>query len=250
MWWGKITKNSKCITLIIVSILLVSSGLFAQATTSDDSLSQTQLDETQYVLSTAETDSVIESGDTSSPWLFIRMIIVLIVVIGCIYVAVRLMRRGMNPQTPADAFLKKAATLVLSPGKTVHVVTLQDHAYLVGTADNSITLLGEITDKELVDALNLQSEILPGKRAPDFASVLSLFMPKPSTHKPTKKNYSENTDFYEDNNIKFSLNGAALHSNQHTSSANFSDSVSDAAQNLQKQRERLKNSSASTEDIR
>ena len=142
-------------------------------------------------------------------------------------------------------FLKKAASLTLSPGKTVHVVTLQDHAYIVGTADNSINLLGEIKDKELIDALNLQSEVFPGKRAPDFASLLSLFMPKPKKQEESKKPALD-----QEFSSNFSFNGTVLHSNQNPNTGNFSDTVTETAQNLSKQRDRLRNSPINTEDIR
>lgn len=173
------------------------------------------------------------------------MVLVLAVVIVCIYVVVYLLRRGIHSRTLSDVFLKKAASLTLSPGKTVHIVTLQDHAYIIGTADNSINLLGEINDKELIDALNLQSEIVPGKRAPDFASLLSLFMPKPKKTAAPKK-----TDFGDEFHTNFSFNGTVLHSNQNPNTGNFSDSVSETVQNLSKQRDRLRNSPINTEDIR
>jgi len=219
--------------------------LYAQEASPVTGTETIQTDETQYRI-TASDGEPAPASSPNSIWLFIRMIIVLAVVIICIYVVVLLLRRGFNPRTPADVFLKKAASLTLAPGKAVHVVTLQDHAYLVGTADSSISLLGEIRDKELVDALNLQSEIIPGKRTPDFASLLSLFMPKPAkTPVPPKK-----AEFGEDFHTNFSFNGTVLHSSQNPATGNFSETVSETAQNLQKQRDRLRNSSINTEDIR
>jgi len=205
---------------------------------------QVTLDETQYKINPSSTLDQ-ETTPSNSIWLFIRMVLVLAVVIVCIYVAVFLLRRGLNPRTPSDLFLKKAASLTLSPGKTVHVVTLQDHAYIIGTADSAINLLGEIKDKELIDALNLQSEIMPGKKAPDFASLLSLFMPKPAKPVPPKK-----TEFGEQFHTNFSFNGTVLHSSQNPATGNFSETVSETAQSLQKQRDRLRNTSINTEDIR
>jgi flagellar biogenesis protein FliO len=203
-----------------------------------------QLDETQFRISASEPEDQ-DPAATNSIWLFVRMVLVLALVIVCIYVVVYLLRRGLNPRSPSDLFLKKAASLTLSPGKAVHVITLQDHAYIVGTADSSISLLGEIKDKELIDALNLQSEVYPGKRAPDFASLLSLFMPKPKKTSEPKK-----TDFGEEFHTNFSFNGTVLHSNQNPNTGNFTDTVSETAQNLSKQRDRLRNSPINTEDIR
>lgn len=227
-------------------ISLLTMYLPAQEEISDKAEENTsiQLDETQFRITTSE-PAEQDSASTNSIWLFVRMVLVLALVIVCIYVVVFLFRRGLNPRTPSDLFLKKAASLTLSPGKSVHVVTLQDHAYIVGTADNSISLLGEIKDKELIDALNLQSEVYPGKRAPDFASLLSLFMPKPKKNPAPAK-----TDFGEEFHTNFSFNGTVLHSNQNPNTGNFTDTVSETAQNLSKQRDRLRSSPINTEDIR
>ncbi len=218
----------------------------AQETVTDTAVDENSIefDETQYKITASPIDTQ-DSAPTNSLWLFIRVVLVLALVIVCIYVVIYLLKRSTNPRTPSDLFLKKAASLTLSPGKTVHVVTLQDHAYIVGTADNSINLLGEIKDKELIDALNLQSEVFPGKRAPDFASLLSLFMPKPKKQEESKKPALD-----QEFSSNFSFNGTVLHSNQNPNTGNFSDTVTETAQNLSKQRDRLRNSPINTEDIR
>ena len=174
-------------------ISLLTMYLPAQEEISDKAEENTsiQLDETQFRITTSE-PAEQDSASTNSIWLFVRMVLVLALVIVCIYVVVFLLRRGLNPRTPSDLFLKKAASLTLSPGKSVHVVTLQDYAYIVGTADNSISLLGEIKDKELIDALNLQSEVYLEK-APDFASLLSLLCQNPKNPAPAKTDFGENS---------------------------------------------------------
>ena len=101
------------------------------------------------------------------------MILVLILVIACIYFIVWLLRRSMRPGVQNDPYLKKTASITLSPGKTVQIVTLQDKAYLLGVSDSSITLISEITDKELIDTMNLNAPVVSGKKTADFASLLS-----------------------------------------------------------------------------
>ena len=115
-----------------------------------------------------------ESGSTASTvWLFVRMILVLVLVIACIYAIVWLLKKSMRPGAENDPYLKKTASITLSPGKTVQIVTLQDKAYLLGVSDSSITLISEITDKELVDAMNLNAPMSNGKKPADFASLLT-----------------------------------------------------------------------------
>lgn len=172
--------------LILVLYCFSLSSIFAQA---DTSFGQDQTpfvsnyqDESRVILENPEDQVFFDNQrETSGLWPFIRMILVLAVVVACIYLVFFFIKRSRNPQNVNDAFLKKAATLVLSPGKSIHIITLLDKAYLVGSAENAINLLAEIQDKELVDTLNLNAEMESEHRAPDFASLLSLFMPKQKT---------------------------------------------------------------------
>ena len=107
---------------------------------------------------------------TISP--FVNMILVLIAVIACIYGIVWLLKKSMRPGAENDPYLKKTASITLSPGKSVQIVTLQDKAYLLGVSDSSITLISEIEDKELIDAMNLNTPV-SGKKPASFASLLA-----------------------------------------------------------------------------
>ena len=109
--------------------------------------------------------------DTIGP--FVNMILVLVVVIACIYGIVWLLKKGMRPGAENDPYLKKTASITLSPGKTVQIVTLQEKAYLLGVSESSITLISEIDDKEFVDAMNLNTPVGNGKKPADFASLLA-----------------------------------------------------------------------------
>ncbi|MCR4940021.1 MAG: flagellar biosynthetic protein FliO [Treponemataceae bacterium] len=149
----------------------------------ENSVENLRLKETDYTFNTdnQETDDLSvsdnentqtgSSGDTI--WLFIRMILVLVIVIACIYAIVWFLKRSLRPGAENDPYLKKTASITLAPGKTVQIVTLQDKAYLLGVSDSSINLITEIQDKELVDAMNLNAPVSSGKKPADFASLLS-----------------------------------------------------------------------------
>ncbi len=120
-----------------------------------------------------------DAGTTSSSstlWLFIRMFLMLAIVLGIIWLVFRLLKSGMMPGQENDPFLRRVATLPLSPGKAVHVVTLVDKAYLIGVSENSVNLIAEVNDKELVEALNLHAERQGSVPRPkNFSEVLDLF---------------------------------------------------------------------------
>lgn len=147
----------------------------------------------------------LSSGSTL--WVFFRMIFVLIVVVACIYLVMNFMRRKMGgEQADDDTFLRKVAQVSVAPGKTVQIVTLLEKAYLIGVTDNSIDLLGEIKDKELVDAMNLNADRKQNvARARNFADVLSLFLnPKnPDTTEGERSASSSISEFFNKQKEKF-----------------------------------------------
>ena len=55
-------------------------------------------------------------------------------------------------------------------------MTLVDKAYLIGVSENSVNLIAEVNDKELVEALNLHAERQGSVPRPkNFSEVLDLF---------------------------------------------------------------------------
>ncbi|MBQ0004194.1 MAG: flagellar biosynthetic protein FliO [Treponema sp.] len=150
--------------------------------------------EKQFVIS--DTQNVTNSRKTNGVWVFIRMILVLAVVIAAIYFVMNFMKKSVNGEPDTDdVYLRKVAQVTLSPGKTVQVITLLDKGYIVGVSENSVNLISEIDDKELISAMNLSSDKQrETKKARNFAEVLEMFMPSRSSHETeaTKANlYSD-----------------------------------------------------------
>lgn len=136
----------------------------------------------------------------STIWVFLRMVFVLIVVVICIYFVMNFMKKKMGGGiTEDDIFLRKVAAISIAPGKSVQIVTLLEHAYLLGVTENSIDLLGEITDKELVDAMNLNADRNENNaRARNFSDVLSIFLnPKNAQSAGQKKSDANISEFFE-----------------------------------------------------
>ncbi|MBQ7159919.1 MAG: flagellar biosynthetic protein FliO [Treponema sp.] len=149
----------------------------------------------QLPQNTAVSSQQTDSGDLFSNWnqtaepvrqespstigLFIRMVVVLALVVAAIYGVMIVLRKGMKIGTnDDDPFLRKVSQVTLSPGKSVQIVTLFNHAYLVGVTDGAINLLGEITDQELVDSMNLYADQHANVTKPrSFADILNIFMP-------------------------------------------------------------------------
>lgn len=170
---GVITKKFIS-TLLIVFVSFI---CIAQDTNQLEKINTLKDAENTYLINsdTAEENPSIPENNESTLWLFIRMIIVLAIVIGCIYGLSLLLKKGTNSKNSNDLYLRKTAHLQLSPGKSVQVITLQNKAYIIGVTDNSINVLGEVTDEDLINAMNMNADKAPQGKPRDFASIMSAF---------------------------------------------------------------------------
>lgn len=117
-----------------------------------------------------------DSGGYSTVSVLFQLILSLAVVCVLIYGVLYLIRRSRRFTAADDPFLKNVASLPLAPNKILYIVTLIDKAYLIGAADSTLSLIAEITDKELIDAMNLHAAQAEGPKQ-DFSSFLHTFFP-------------------------------------------------------------------------
>lgn len=173
-----------------------------------------------------QTAEAVQPESPSSIGLFIRMVLVLALVVAAIYGIMLVLKKGMKVTggDDDDPFLRKVSQVTLSPGKSVQIVTLFNHAYLVGVTDGSINLLGEITDSDLVDSMNLYADQHATVKKPrTFADILNIFMPGGASAEGNAS--SPNTT------SSASAQGGATNV--------FTNSAESAAEELQRQRDRL-----------
>lgn len=150
--------------------------------TGNAAVSQVAPAETGIVLQADE--SALPVQDVSPPraagsstfLMLLQLIISLAAVCALIYGVLYFIRRSKQFTAVDDPFLKNVASLPLTPNKTLYIVTLIDKAYLIGASDASLSLVAEITDKELIDAMNLHAAQTAGPKQ-SFSSLLHTFFP-------------------------------------------------------------------------
>ena len=185
---GKLGKSIKSL-LTVVFLLLSFSILNAQQSTSTNQKDNVVSE--QSIILNPQTDAVSQENandeykPASTIGVFVRMIIVLIVVVLLIYAFFWFVKRKTNNNLKTDDdYLRRVAYLNIAPGKTVEVITLIDKAYLIGVTEDNINLLGEIDDKELITAMNINSDKKANIKKPaTFNEVLELFLQKGSKKK-------------------------------------------------------------------
>lgn len=170
---------------LLLSFSILNAQQSTSATQKDNVVSE------QSIILNPQTDVVSQENandeykPASTIGVFVRMIIVLIVVVLLIYAFFWFVKRKTNNNLKTDDdYLRRVAYLNIAPGKTVEVITLIDKAYLIGVTEDNINLLGEIDDKELITAMNLNSDKKANIKKPaTFNEVLELFLQKGSKKK-------------------------------------------------------------------
>lgn len=113
----------------------------------------------------------------STFWLFLRMIFVLAVIIAIVYLVIRFLKKTNKIPSDDEMFLRKVSQVTLAPGKTAQVITLLDHAYIVGVSDDSVNLIAEVTDTELIQSMNTYADKKQGRSKPkSFQEILDIFL--------------------------------------------------------------------------
>ena len=111
----------------------------------------------------------------SSVWPIIRMILVLALCAAAVYGIVFFIKRSSKQTVSNDPFLKILATVHLGVNRYAHVVSVGNKAWLLGSSDGGVNLIGEVEDKEIIDAMLLEESkkaAEPQGRFPDFVSML------------------------------------------------------------------------------
>ncbi|MCR4631387.1 MAG: flagellar biosynthetic protein FliO [Treponema sp.] len=184
----KTVNKSLVAVLLGMAFVLFAFPLSAQSNSASDDSTQSSVSSldleksitfTDDVTSSVSTENASSRKNSSGIGIFIRMVLVLILIVGLIYGVFWFIKKKTNVVTNDDDYLRRVAAINVAPGKSVQVVTLIDKAYLIGVTDDSITLLGEINDDELIKAMNLSADKKANIKKPlSFSEVLDMFLIK------------------------------------------------------------------------
>ncbi|MDR2575259.1 MAG: flagellar biosynthetic protein FliO [Treponema sp.] len=122
--------------------------------------------ETPDPIKTAEQSLTLGSGDVGaampgsavSVFSIFRILLTLAVVAAAIYGLVYFLkfRRASRDKVEQDPFLKILASVPLGASRGVHVISVGQQAWLVGSAETGVNLISEITDKDTINAMLLE----------------------------------------------------------------------------------------------
>jgi flagellar protein FliO/FliZ len=131
--------------------------------------------EQSYIIQDTAGDTAPVTGPTI--WTVVRMVITLALVAAAVYGIVFLIKRfAIKKQAgSSDPFLKILATAHLGLNRYAHVVSVGSKAWLLGSSDGGVNLIGEVDDKDLINAMLLEDSNKAAEaqdKLPDFKSLL------------------------------------------------------------------------------
>jgi len=155
--------------LVFIAIVVISVSFL---------ISQTAVDESKLVLQDNTQTAAPASQNTGIVWYMIRMVLVLGLVLLALYGLYVFLKRKAKRPIQEDPFIKHLGVTQIAPGKSVHVLSLGAKAWLLGVSDTAITMLAELDDKELIDAMVVKAqEIPPAVETVDFRTVFLKMFP-------------------------------------------------------------------------
>jgi len=92
----------------------------------------------------------------SSTWAVIRMVLVLALAAAAVYGAVFFIKKSSRQTAADDPFLKILASSHLGSNRYAHIVSVGGKAWLLGSSDGGVNLIGEIDDKDVINAMLLE----------------------------------------------------------------------------------------------
>jgi len=113
-----------------------------------------------------------------SIWAALRMVLILILAAAAIYGVVFFLKRSAKQTSVNNPFLKILATSHLGSNRYAHIVAVGNRAWLLGSSDGGVSLVGEIDDKDILNAMMLEDSKKseqPQGRFPDFLAMLRRF---------------------------------------------------------------------------
>jgi flagellar protein FliO/FliZ len=116
------------------------------------------------------------------------MVLILALAAAAIYGIVFFIKRSSKKTADSDPFLKILASVHLGSNRYAHVVAVGSKAWLLGSSDGGVNLVGEIDDKDVINAMLLESSKRSAEAAagrfPDFMSIMRRFGVSSETRAP------------------------------------------------------------------
>jgi len=130
-------------------------------------------------------EGTAENLNAFTAWDFVRMILILVAVIAVIYIIFFFLKRSGKTNFQENNLFRIISSVSLSGNRALHLVKVGNQLFLVGSGENSVSLVSEITDKESVDEIQLKLSNISSENKKSFKALFSGMFGNTSGQKKT-----------------------------------------------------------------
>ena len=166
-----------------MALLLLWAGLFIQipfiSAQEDAQEDISPLRAAEQALVLEETGDAASAAAGPSVWTVVRMVLSLALAAAAVYGVVYFVKRSSKRNVSNDPFLKVLASAHLGSNRYAHIIAVGTKAWVLGSSDGGVNLIGEVDDKDVLNAMLLEdsakSAAASQGRFPDFFAMLRRF---------------------------------------------------------------------------
>lgn len=161
-------------------MLLLWAGLFIQipfiSAQEDAQEDISPLRAAEQALVLEETGDAASAAAGPSVWTVVRMVLSLALAAAAVYGVVYFVKRSSKRNVSNDPFLKVLASAHLGSNRYAHIIAVGTKAWVLGSSDGGVNLIGEIDDKDIINAMLLEESVKSAQatqgHSPDFITML------------------------------------------------------------------------------
>lgn len=157
-------------------------------------------DENSIIIQDTQAEGVPEEqgGDLLSFWDVARMILIFAAVLLVIYLIFYFLKKAGGPRFQDSGLIKMHASLGLGPNRSLHLIEVGQEIFLVGAAEESVSLISKIDSKESLD--DIRFRISTEKTEPEgktFSAVFSGLFKREKPDVNVSRSLSRSRNFLE-----------------------------------------------------
>lgn len=149
-----------------------------------------ETDETNLVFTEDLPEDTQLQQDTSSVWTYVSVLLVLAVIVAGIYVLFYFMKKAQAVRYGDSDEIRVVSSRALSNTRHLFIIEIGNEFSLIGSAENGITHLKDLSDPETIDRLRMVSSEKPTSGRERFQDILSSLMPGRSRRTEENSNTS------------------------------------------------------------
>jgi flagellar protein FliO/FliZ len=192
--------------LLCLAVFAVLAPLSAQNQPQGDNPDKpayTPVDETQLLIDTPAADGTENPGENDEPVRvpglevtdFLKMLFFLGLMILLIYGFFLLLRKMSGRSALQSGLINVRGSRILKGDSVLHIVEIGQKILVVGTAGQSVSLITEITDRETIDEIRLNTPQAPASGGMDFVKKLAARLKMPVSEKDPGESAVEGAEF-------------------------------------------------------